>query len=77
VAHIVTQEAENRRITVQNQPWQIVRKTLSQKQQPKKAGSVPQVVEHLPSNCEALSWNSSATKKKIVDEPCCLEMSKP
>jgi hypothetical protein len=64
MAHIATQEAENRRITVRNQPWKIVHKTLSQKQQhKKKAGRVPQVVEHPPSNCKALSWNSSATKK--------------
>jgi hypothetical protein len=32
----------------------------------KMAGGVIQVVEHLPSKCEALSSNSKTTKKKII-----------
>jgi mannosyltransferase OCH1-like enzyme len=65
---LAVQEAEIRRITVQSQPGQIILKTLSQKypiqNSTKGAAIVAQVVECLPSKCEALSSNSSAKKNK-------------
>jgi hypothetical protein len=61
---LAAQEAENRRFTVQDQPQQIVHKTLSQKNpSQKRAGRVVKVVAHLPSKSEALSSNPSAAKK--------------
>jgi hypothetical protein len=42
-----------------NSSWHPILKILNQK----KAGKVTEVVEHLPSQCEALSSNSSTTKK--------------
>jgi hypothetical protein len=38
------------------------------KKEKERAGRVAQVVEHLPSKCEALSSNSSIVKKKKKDE---------
>jgi hypothetical protein len=62
---LATQEAKIRRITVQSQPWQIVRDTLFQKHPTwKRAGKVASVVECLPSKCEALSLIPNTTKKK-------------
>jgi hypothetical protein len=62
---LATQEAENRRIGVQGQPRQIVQETLSQKYPThKRTSGVTQAVEQLPSKHEALSSNSSTTKKK-------------
>jgi hypothetical protein len=67
-----TQEAAIRRIAVQGQPRansSLVLKTLSQKHPtPKRAGRMAQVVEYLPSKCEALSSNPSSTnnnRKKL------------
>jgi hypothetical protein len=37
------------------------------------AGSVAQVVEHLPGKCKALSSNSSTTQKKKKKDPYLLE----
>jgi hypothetical protein len=49
-------EAEIRRIVIRSQPRQLVLKTLTRKYpKQKRAGGVTQVVELLPSNCEALS----------------------
>jgi hypothetical protein len=63
---LATQEAEISRIAVQSQPSQIVHKTLSQKYSTQKtAGRVAQVVEHLPSKCDALRI-SVLQKKKIA-----------
>jgi hypothetical protein len=62
---LATQEAEIRRIAVWSQPRQIVCETMSWKNpSQKRAGGVTQVVEHLPSNGEALSSNPSTIKKK-------------
>jgi hypothetical protein len=62
---LASQEAEIRRITVQSQPKQIVHETLSWKYPTtKRPGKVDQVIECLPSKCEALSSNSSTAKKK-------------
>jgi hypothetical protein len=61
---LATQEAKIRRITVQSQPGKVVWKTLSQQYSTRKsAGGVAQVVEHLPSKCEALSSNPILPKK--------------
>jgi hypothetical protein len=55
-APVATQEAEIRRILVGSQPGQIVPETLSRKYPiQNRAGGVAQVVESLPSKCEALS----------------------
>jgi hypothetical protein len=60
---LATQEAEIRRIEVQSQPGQI--EFLSRKYPTqKRAGGVVQVLECLPSKCEALSSNPSTKKKK-------------
>jgi hypothetical protein len=62
---ILAQEAEIRRIAVQSQPKQIVPKNLSCKYPSQnRPDGVAQVVESLPSKCEALSSNSSIIKKK-------------
>jgi hypothetical protein len=51
---------------VQSQPRQIVRKNLSQKNPAQnRANGMAQVVDSLPSRCEALNSNPSTTKKKI------------
>jgi hypothetical protein len=51
---------------VGNQPWKIVRPTLSQKYSThERAGEVAQVVESLPTKCEAQSSNFSTTNKGI------------
>jgi hypothetical protein len=48
-----------------SQPGQIVLKTLSRKiLSQKRAGAVAQVVEHLPSKCEALSSKHQRYKNK-------------
>jgi hypothetical protein len=62
---LATQEAELRRITGRGQPQENssqdpISKTPSQK----RAGGVNQVVEGLPTRCEALSSNLRATKKR-------------
>jgi hypothetical protein len=53
-------------------PRQISPKEIVQQQQQNpntnRAGGVAQVVEQLPSKCEALSTNSSSTKKKKKKE---------
>jgi hypothetical protein len=52
------------RVAVGSQPRQIVHETLSQVYPIQKPGSgVAEVIECLPSKCEALSSNSSTTKK--------------
>jgi hypothetical protein len=62
---LATQETKIRRITVQSQLREIICETPSQKYPTqKRAGKVAQVVEHLPSKCEALSSDPSSTKKK-------------
>jgi hypothetical protein len=59
------QEAEVRKIEVQSQPRKIVLKTLSRNYPTQKMASrVAQVIQHLPSKCEALSLNPNTTKKK-------------
>jgi hypothetical protein len=55
--------AEIRRNVVGGQPGQIVTETLSQKHS-KRTGRVIQVLERLPSKCEARSSNPSTAKKK-------------
>jgi predicted transcriptional regulator with HTH domain len=63
---LATQEAEIRRIIVGSQPRQIVQKTLYQKYPTQKwVDKVAQVVECLPSKCEALS---TVKKKKNPNE---------
>jgi hypothetical protein len=68
MAHICNsscRETEIRRITVQSQTKQTVQETTYGKYATqKRAGRVTQVVEHLPSQNEALSSNSSTTKQK-------------
>jgi hypothetical protein len=55
-----------RKMEFQSQSGQTVHKTLSWKYlTQKRAGRVAQVVEHLPSNCEVLSSNSSTAKKNL------------
>jgi hypothetical protein len=62
---LATQEADIKRIMVQSQRWQIVPKTLFRKNPTQnRAGEVAEVVECLPSKCEALSSNPSNIKKK-------------
>jgi hypothetical protein len=65
-----SQEVEIRRIRVQNQPGQILRKMLSQKHPRRmiKFVDVVQVAVHLLRKCETLSSNSSTTKKRIYFE---------
>jgi hypothetical protein len=59
---LAIQEAEIRRIIVQNQPWQIVSKTLSRKNSSQqRAGRVVQEIRVLPSKHEAQSSNLSVT----------------
>jgi hypothetical protein len=66
---LATQEAEIRRIEVQGQSWQIVGDIKSRKYAThKRAGRLAQVVEHLPSNREALKSNSTTAKKKKKGE---------
>jgi hypothetical protein len=61
---IATWEAGIRRIVARSQPRQTVHETLSQKKPTqKRAGGVDQVVEPLPTMCEALSSNPLTTKK--------------
>jgi hypothetical protein len=56
-------------MAVQNQLKQIVLKTLSQEYSAQnRTGRVAQVVEHLPSKCEALSSNPRTSKKKKKEE---------
>jgi hypothetical protein len=53
---LATREAEIRRIVVQSQPWEIVYETLNQEYPTQKwVGGVAEVVELLPSKCEALN----------------------
>jgi hypothetical protein len=77
---LATQEAEIRRIEVQNQPGQIVRYLKKKKKITKKgsnlstdkkksADGVAQVAGHLPSKHEAFSSNPSAKKKKKNVKP--------
>jgi hypothetical protein len=62
---LATQEAEIRRITVQNQSIQkFVRPYLEKNHHKSRAGGVTQMVEFLPSKLEALSSNPSTRKKK-------------
>jgi hypothetical protein len=62
---VAIQEAETRRITVQDQPGQTVYEILSQKYPIQtRAGGVAQIVEHLPCKNETLSSNPSTIKKK-------------
>jgi hypothetical protein len=63
----VTQEAENRRIMVQNQPRQTVRETLSQKKKHYKRG----LVEWF--KVQTLSSSPSTGKKKKKKEDLYLE----
>jgi hypothetical protein len=65
--NLANQEAGIERIVVQNQPGQIIHKTLSQKYLTyvKTAGEVIQMVEHLPSKHKALSSIPSTIKNKI------------
>jgi hypothetical protein len=67
-----TQEAEIKRIQVPSQPEQIVCETLPQKYPTQnRAVQVARVVELLPSKCEILSSNSSASKKKNRNHKVC------
>jgi hypothetical protein len=62
---LATQEAKIKRITVQDQPKQIVLETLSQKHPTqRKVGKVAHMGEHLPRKCEALCSNLSIVNKK-------------
>jgi hypothetical protein len=64
---LATWEAEIKKIMVLSQSRKIVPKALSQKYPMQKgAGKEAQGVEGLPSNCETLSSNPSATKKRKV-----------
>jgi hypothetical protein len=63
---LTTWEAENGWIMVQDQPGQIVHNTPSLKW----TRSVAQIVECLLCKCEALSSNSSTTKKKVYIYIC-------
>jgi hypothetical protein len=58
---LATQEAEIRKIMVWSQPREIVHEILSRKTQHKNTNGVSQVVEYLPSKCEALNSNPSTT----------------
>jgi hypothetical protein len=59
-----TQEAEIT-IVVRSQPRETVCKTLSQNSSiHNRAGRVTQVIEYLPSKCEALSSNPNTDQKK-------------
>jgi hypothetical protein len=59
---LATQEAEIRRITVRSQAGQIACEILSRKNpSQKRAGGMPQVIEHLPTKGEALSSDPSTT----------------
>jgi hypothetical protein len=76
-AILATQEPKIKRITVQSQTWQIACESLSWKYPTqKRAGGVVQVVEHLPSKCEALSSNPITAKNKQIKSKllchCCL-----
>jgi hypothetical protein len=65
---LATQEAEIRWIVVRSQPKQIVHETLSRKYPTqKRAGRVTQVVECLPSKCEALSSHPTTTLPKSCE----------
>jgi hypothetical protein len=60
---LATQEGEIRKISVQSQPRQKVRPYLKNAQHTKKrASGVAQVVNHLPSKCEAQSSNPVISK---------------
>jgi hypothetical protein len=62
---LATQEAEIRRISVQNRPGQIVHETLSQKHSIQKmASGVAQVIECLASKHETLSSSPTTAKKE-------------
>jgi hypothetical protein len=63
---LATEEADIRKIEVQNQLGQIVATLYLESSQHKKRllKSVAQVVEHLPSKCEALSLNQYCQKRK-------------
>jgi hypothetical protein len=66
---LATWEAEIRKIAVQSQPRQIVHKTLPLKYTTRnRAGGVAEVVEHLPSKCEALNSNPSTAKNKQTNK---------
>jgi metal-responsive CopG/Arc/MetJ family transcriptional regulator len=52
---------------VLGQPGQIVRETLSQKRPTqKRAGRVVQMIEHLPSKCEAQSSNCQKKNHNVI-----------
>jgi hypothetical protein len=64
---LATQEADIRRILFQGQPKQIVHETLfGNYPTQKRTGRVAQVVECLLSKCEALSLNTSHSKKSTL-----------
>jgi hypothetical protein len=71
-----TQEAEMRRIMVGSQPRKIVAKLNPKKYSTqKRAGRVAQVIEDLPSKCEALSSNPTTRggkkkQKNLQSLPC-------
>jgi hypothetical protein len=66
---LATQEAEIRRIKIWSQPGQTVHETLPQKYPTQnRAGRGAQVVECLPSKCEALGSNLSTAKNKKIWE---------
>jgi hypothetical protein len=48
---------------------------ISENTQHKRAGEVTQMVEHLPSKCEALSSNASTAKKYIAISEGCIKCS--
>jgi hypothetical protein len=58
---LTTWEAEIQRIEVQDQSWQV--ESISKITKAKRAEGVAQAVEHWLCKCEALSSNSSTTKK--------------
>jgi hypothetical protein len=63
-----TWEAEIRRITIQNEPRQIVHETpISKITREKWTGGMVQVVEHLLCKCKALSSNPTPAKNKKVE----------
>jgi hypothetical protein len=62
---LATQDSEIRRITFWSQPWaNTYWDTISKTPLQKKAGGVAQVVECLPSKCQALTSYPSPAKSK-------------
>jgi hypothetical protein len=73
---LAIQEEKIRRITVRGQSRQVVHEMLSQKYSTyKRAGKVAQVVESLPSKCEALVQTPIPPKRnkenKTKSKSCC------